>query len=156
AEVIHSPFSGIHASGHASQEELKFLLNLVRPKFFVPIHGEYRMLVTHKRLAMAVGIPEENIQLAENGDRLELTPDSLRVAERVPSGQVLVDGLGVGDVGQVVLRDRRGLSQDGMMLVVVTVARRTRPPVAGPEGVSRGIGRVPGWGELQEGGRLSV
>src|SRR5690606_30429134 len=99
AEVIHSPFSGIHASGHASQEELKFLLNLVRPKFFVPIHGEYRMLVTHKRLAMAVGIPEENIQLAENGDRLELTPDSLRVAERVPSGQVLVDGLGVGDVG---------------------------------------------------------
>ncbi|BAS28393.1 ribonuclease J [Limnochorda pilosa] len=156
AEVIHSPFSGIHASGHASQEELKLLLNLVRPRFFVPIHGEYRMLVAHKRLALAVGIPEGHVELAEIGDRLELTPDSLRKTERVPSGQVLVDGLGVGDVGHVVLRDRRLLSQDGILVVVVTVDKRTGQLVAGPEVVSRGFVYMRESEALMEDARLQV
>lgn len=139
ANVVYEPFEEIHASGHASQEELKLLLNLVRPRFFVPIHGEYRMLVKHARLARDVGIPADRILVVENGDVLELTGQRLTRRGSVPAGQVFVDGLSVGDVGSVVLRDRRQLAQDGILVVVVTVDARSGELLAGPELVSRGF-----------------
>lgn len=138
AEVIYGR-AGIHTSGHASQEEMKLMLNLVRPKFFVPIHGEYRMLVAHSRLAKDVGIPPENILIGENGSVYEFTPDTALVSGKVASGQVLVDGLGVGDVGNIVLRDRRQLSQDGILIVVVALEKETGLIMAGPDIVSRGF-----------------
>ncbi|MBO8167714.1 MAG: ribonuclease J [Thermoanaerobacteraceae bacterium] len=139
AEVIHEAVSGIHVSGHASQEELKLMLNLVRPKFFVPVHGEYRMLIKHAKLAAEVGIPKQNIFVAENGLILEFTKNRGRIAGRVPSGRVLVDGLGVGDVGNIVLRDRKQLSQDGILIVVVTLDKDKGTILAGPDIVSRGF-----------------
>ncbi|WP_324717631.1 ribonuclease J [Carboxydochorda subterranea] len=139
ANVIYEPFEGIHASGHACQEELKLLLNLVRPRFFVPVHGEYRMLVKHARLARDVGIAPDGIFIVENGDVLELTADRLARKGRVQAGQVFVDGLSVGDVGNVVLRDRRHLAQDGILVVVLTVDSRSGELLAGPELVSRGF-----------------
>ena len=140
AEVIYYAFSGIHVSGHASQEELKWMLNLCRPRYFVPIHGEYRMLWHHARLAREVGVPEDHIFLLDLGDVLEFTAEGqAAVTGRVSAGQVLVDGLGVGDVGTVVLRDRRQLSQDGILIAVVTIDKRTGAVVAGPDIVSRGF-----------------
>jgi len=139
ADVIHERVSGIHVSGHASQEELKMMINLVKPKFFVPVHGEYRMLVKHARLAREVGIPEENIFVAENGHVLEFTREKGAIAGRVTAGQILVDGLGVGDVGNIVLRDRKQLSQDGILIVVVTLSKDSGTVVAGPDIVSRGF-----------------
>ena len=139
ADVIYEPFSGVHVSGHASQEELKLVLNLCRPKYFIPIHGEHRMLVSHARLAEAVGIPEDNIFIAEIGDVIEVSRERIALVDKVPSGQVLVDGLGVGDVGNIVLRDRRQLSQDGILIVVVTIDKQTGEVVAGPDIVSRGF-----------------
>lgn len=139
ANVIYERFSGIHVSGHASQEELKMLLNLVRPRYFVPVHGEYRMLVKHASLAEAVGIPSDRIFIPEIGDVIEITPDKAAKTERVPGGQVFVDGLGVGDVGNIVLRDRRQLAQDGILIVVVGINRQNGELVAGPDIVSRGF-----------------
>ncbi len=139
AHVIYENVSGIHVSGHPSQEELKLMINLVKPKFFVPIHGEYRMLRKHAELAQAMGIPPGNIFVAENGQVLEFTRRSGRVAGRVTAGRVLVDGLGVGDVGNIVLRDRRQLSQDGILIVVVTISRDSGLVMAGPDIVSRGF-----------------
>ncbi|MHB1125534.1 MAG: ribonuclease J [Bacillota bacterium] len=139
ANVIHEAISGIHVSGHASQEELKMMLNLVRPKFFVPIHGEYRMQVKHAHLAQELGILPENIIVAENGQILEFSKRKGHVAGRVTAGRVLVDGLGVGDVGNIVLRDRKQLSQDGILIVVVTLNKDTGAVVAGPDIVSRGF-----------------
>ncbi|MCL6638460.1 MAG: ribonuclease J [Firmicutes bacterium] len=139
ARVIYESVSGIHVSGHPSQEELKLMLNLVRPKFFVPVHGEYRMLIKHAELAKEVGVLPENIFVAENGQVLEFSRRSGRVAGRVTAGKVLVDGLGVGDVGNIVLRDRKQLSQDGILIVVVTISRETGTVVAGPDIVSRGF-----------------
>lgn len=139
AHVIYESLSGIHVSGHPSQEELKLMLNLVRPKFFVPVHGEYRMLVKHADLAKDIGILPENIFVAENGQVLEFTRRSGRISGRVTAGKVLVDGLGVGDVGNIVLRDRKQLSQDGILIVVVTINRETGLVVAGPDIVSRGF-----------------
>ncbi|HEY8416620.1 MAG TPA: ribonuclease J [Limnochordales bacterium] len=140
AEVIYHPFSGIHVSGHASQEELKWMINLCRPRYFIPIHGEFRMLWHHARLAREVGIPEERVFMLDLGDVLEFSPDGqAAVTGRVAAGQVLVDGLGVGDVGNVVLRDRRQLSQDGILIAVVTIDKRTGAVVAGPDIVSRGF-----------------
>ncbi|MEW6045676.1 MAG: ribonuclease J [Bacillota bacterium] len=139
ANVIYEPFEGIHASGHASQEELKLLLSLVQPRFFVPVHGEYRMLVKHARLAREVGIPSDHIFIVENGDVLEVTRDRVTRRASVPAGQVFVDGLSVGDVGNVVLRDRRQLAQDGILVVVLTVDAHTGELLAGPELVSRGF-----------------
>jgi len=139
ANVIYDTLSGIHVSGHPSQEELKLMISLVKPKFFMPIHGEYRMLVKHARLAMDMGILEANIFVAENGQVLELTKRSGRFSGRVASGRVLVDGLGVGDVGNIVLRDRRQLSQDGILIVVVTISRVAGTIVSGPDIVSRGF-----------------
>jgi ribonuclease J len=139
AHVIYETFSGIHASGHPSQEELKLMINLIRPKFFVPVHGEYRMLIKHAELARDMGIPSDRIFVAENGQVLDFTRKSGRVAGRVTAGKVLVDGLGVGDVGNIVLRDRKQLSQDGILIVVVTINRESGLVVAGPDIVSRGF-----------------
>jgi ribonuclease J len=126
-------------SGHGSQEEQKLMLNLTRPKFFVPCHGEYRMLLQHKKLAEQCGFPTENILIGENGNVFEFTADSAMVAGKVTSGQVLVDGLGVGDVGNIVLRDRKQLSQDGILIVVVAMEKETGLIMGGPDIVSRGF-----------------
>jgi ribonuclease J len=139
AEVIYESVSGVHVSGHASQEELKLMLNLVKPKFFIPVHGEYRHLIKHAQLAQDVGVSPENIFVVENGQVLEFTRDRGSVAGRVTSGRVLVDGLGVGDVGNIVLRDRRQLSQDGLVIIVVTMNQENGEVVAGPDIISRGF-----------------
>ncbi len=156
AEVVYEAFSGVHVSGHASQEELKLMMNLTRPRFFVPIHGEYRHLVKHTQLAGDVGIPAENMAIIENGDVLQLTIDSMEIIDRVPAGMVLVDGLGVGDVGNAVLRDRRQLSQDGILIVVLVVDVQNGELVAGPDIVSRGFVYVKESEELLEGAREEV
>ena len=139
ANVIYGRNKGIHVSGHASREELKLMHNLVRPKFFIPVHGEYHHLVQHARLARELGMPKENIFISENGQILEFTRDKGQVAGKVTAGMVMVDGLGVGDVGNIVLRDRRQLSQDGILIVVVTMNKQTHRVVAGPDIVSRGF-----------------
>ncbi len=139
ARVIYEMGSEIHVSGHPNQEELKLMLNLVRPKFFVPVHGEYRMLIKHAELAKDVGILPENIIVAENGQVLEFSRRSGRMTGRVTAGRVLVDGLGVGDVGNIVLKDRKQLSQDGILIVVLTIDHATGEVVAGPDIVSRGF-----------------
>jgi len=139
AEVIYDRSAGVHVSGHASQEEQKLMINLTRPKFFVPIHGEYRMLLKHKQTAEACGVPPENILIGENGTIFEFTRNSAQIVGKVTSGQVLVDGLGVGDVGNIVLRDRRQLAQEGILVVVVAVDRETGIIVGGPDMVSRGF-----------------
>jgi len=139
AEVIYESISGIHVSGHASQEELKLMINLVRPKFFVPVHGEYRHLVKHANIAKQLGISSQNIFVAENGQVLDFTRRKGQKNGKVTAGRVLVDGLGVGDVGNIVLRDRKQLSQDGILIVVVTIDKVANQIVAGPDVVSRGF-----------------
>ncbi|MGB9839747.1 ribonuclease J [Thermovenabulum sp.] len=139
ADVIYEKISGVHVSGHASQEELKLMINLVRPKYFIPVHGEFRHLIHHANLAKEVGIPEENIFIAENGRIIEFTKDGARFSGKVTAGKVLVDGLGVGDVGNIVLRDRKQLAQDGIMIVVVTIDKESTEVVAGPDIISRGF-----------------
>ncbi|MCL5780427.1 MAG: ribonuclease J [Firmicutes bacterium] len=139
AKVIYEAVSGIHVSGHPSQEELKLMINLIRPKFFIPVHGEYRMLKKHAELARELGIPAENIFVGENGQVFEFTRKYGRMTGRVTSGRVLVDGLGVGDVGNIVLRDRKQLSQDGILIVVVTMDKENNQVLAGPDIVSRGF-----------------
>lgn len=156
AHVIYEAVSGIHVSGHPSQEELKLMINLVKPRFFVPVHGEYRMLIKHADLARSMGIPAENIFVAENGQVLEFTRRSGRIAGRVTAGRVLVDGLGVGDVGNIVLRDRRQLSQDGILIVVVTINRELGQVMAGPDIVSRGFVYVRESEQLMEEARQRV
>lgn len=138
ANVIYEDISGIHVSGHASQEELKLMLNLVKPKFFIPVHGEYRHLYHHAKLAKETGIPEENIYIAEVGDKIRFTKNEVKKVESIPSGQVLVDGLGVGDVGNIVLRDRRLLSEDGIIIVVVTIDKHGNI-LSGPDIITRGF-----------------
>ncbi len=139
AEVLYSSISNVHVSGHAAQEELKLMLSLVRPKFFMPMHGEYRQLILHAKLAHALGIPEDHIVVGEDGDVVEVTEDSIKLNGHVAAGNVFVDGLGVGDVGQIVLRDRQVLAQDGILVVVITVDKETGQPMAGPDIVSRGF-----------------
>lgn len=139
ADVVYEKSNGVHVSGHASREEIKLMHNLVRPKFFIPVHGEYRHLIKHAGLAQDLGMPKENIVIAENGCVIELTRNSIGIAGRIPAGKILVDGLGVGDVGNIVLRDRRQLSQDGIMIVVVTIDKETCQVVSGPDIVSRGF-----------------
>lgn len=139
ATVIYDPLLPVHVSGHASREELKLLINLVRPKFFIPIHGELRHLTEHSRLAQSLGIPAENIAVVENGTLIELTPDTLTVGERVPGGYVFVDGAGVGDVGPIVMRDREILGRDGFVAVQVLIDRDTGELVERPEFISRGF-----------------
>lgn len=139
AEVFHAQNAEVHVSGHASQEELKLLLRLVQPRYFVPIHGEYRHLSAHRRLALEVGIPENNAFLLENGQVLTIDGNGGRVDEPVKVGRVFVDGKGVGDVVDVVLRDRRHLSSDGLVLAVLALEQQTGTVIAGPDLVSRGF-----------------
>lgn len=138
-KVIYSSLAEVHVSGHACQEELKLMHALTKPKYFIPAHGEARMLIQHKRLAESMGMAPENIFLGENGMIFEFDKKGARVAGQVPAGNILVDGLGVGDVGSVVLKDRKHLSDDGMIAIVVSVDKRSREIVAGPEIVSRGF-----------------
>ncbi len=137
ADVYYGP--EVHVSGHGSQEELKLMINLMRPKFFIPVHGEFRMMRSHAKLAELVGIPSENIFLLDNGDTVEVSGGSARLGGRVHAGQVLIDGLGVGDVGNIVLRDRKLLSQDGILVVVVTLCKQTGAILSGPDILSRGF-----------------
>ena len=139
ANVIYGRNEGIHVSGHASQEELKLMHNLVRPKFFMPVHGEYHHLVKHAKLARDLGMPKENIFIGENGQILEITKEKGALTGKVTAGRVLVDGLGVGDVGNIVLRDRRQLSQDGILIIVLTMNKQTGEVLSGPDIVSRGF-----------------
>lgn len=139
ADVIYSALAEIHVSGHASQEELKLIHSLIRPRFFMPVHGEYRHLKQHETLANKLGMPLENIFLMEIGKVLELSANSAKINGSVPAGRVLVDGLGVGDVGNIVLRDRKHLSQDGLIVVVITIDKETGTIIAGPDIISRGF-----------------
>jgi len=139
AQVLYDKIAQVHVHGHASQEELKLLLNIVKPKFFMPVHGEYRHLTLHARLAELIGIPRENIFVLEDGDVLELNPESGKVTGKITSGNVYVDGLSVGDIGSVVLRDRRMLSKDGIVIVIIAVNGQTGKVVGRPDIVSRGF-----------------
>ena len=139
ANVIYNRIADVHVSGHACQEELKLMQALVRPKYFIPVHGEYRMLRRHAQLAVDMGMPEDNAIILEMGQALELSEDEASITGPIPTGSVMVDGLGVGDVGNVVLRDRKHLSQDGLIIVVVGVSKETGQLTSGPELISRGF-----------------
>jgi len=139
ATVIYEKVSEIHVSGHASKEELKLMLNMVRPKYFMPIHGEYRHLAYHAILADKVGIPQGNIFIMENGEILEISREEARRGGKVAAGRVFIDGKGMGDVEDMVLRDRRRLAHDGIVLILVTVEKLTGTIISGPEIISRGF-----------------
>ena len=153
ATVIYNRIADVHVSGHACQEELKLVHTLVKPKYFVPVHGEYRMLHRHAQLAMELGMPADNVIILELGQALELSDDEASITGPIPTGSVMVDGLGVGDVGNVVLRDRKHLSQDGLIIVVVGVSRETGKLTSGPELISRGFVYVRENEELISGAR---
>ncbi len=139
AEVIYESMYEVHVSGHACQEELKLIQALTKPKFFIPVHGEYKHLVKHGELAKSMGVPESNILIVKIGDVIETDGQTMRVVSQVPAGRVMVDGLGVGDVGSIVLRDRKHLAQDGLIIVVIGIERITNSVVAGPDIISRGF-----------------
>ena len=153
AEVI---FQDAHVSGHACQEELKLIYSLVKPKYAIPVHGEYRHLKANAGVARSLGIPKENIFLIQSGDVLELDDESCKVVDKVHTGAILVDGLGVGDVGNIVLRDRQHLAEDGIIIVVLTLERRTNRLLAGPDIVSRGFVYVRESEQLMEDARRAV
>jgi ribonuclease J len=139
AQVYYDKVAQVHVHGHGSQEELKLLLNLVRPKYFMPIHGEFRHLSFHARLAKSVGIPEENIFLMEDGNILELGTESARITGKVDAGDVYVDGMSVGDIGSLELRNRRLLSRDGIAVVILAMNKQTGKLIGLPDIVSRGF-----------------
>lgn len=156
ANVIHGKINNIHTSGHGGQEEQKLMLALMKPKFFMPIHGEYRMLKVHAGLAEEIGVPAENSFVLENGDVLALTSDSARVAGHFSAEDVYVDGNGIGDIGNVVLRDRQMLSQDGLVVVVATINLANKEITAGPDLLSRGFVYMRESGEMINEGRRRV
>lgn len=156
AQVIYKAIAEVHVSGHACQEELKLLHTLVKAKVFIPVHGEYRMLVHHAKLAESMGMDPENIVIPEPGQIIEISQNSVRIAGSVPTGGVMIDGLGIGDVGNVVLRDRKHLSQDGLIIIVIGVNRETGYISAGPELISRGFVYVRENEDLIEGARTVV
>jgi ribonuclease J len=139
ADVIHEQVKDIHVSGHAYQEELKILINMVQPRYFIPIHGEYRHLVKHRQLAMSLGMAQKDCHVIENGCVVSFGPDSVSTRERVETGRVFVDGKGVGDVGGLVLRDRRHLSEDGLVIASLVINKETHELLSGPDIFSRGF-----------------
>lgn len=139
ADVIYKALADVHVSGHACQEELKIMLSLTKPKYFVPVHGEYRHLMQHAHLAQKIGVSEENIHILKLGQVLEMDANSAKVTNSVPAGKVFVDGLGVGDVGNIVIRDRKHLSEDGLIVVVVCIDSQSQEIVSGPDVISRGF-----------------
>ena len=156
AEVVYNDIADIHVSGHASQEELKLMHRLVKPKFFMPAHGEYRMLKRHAELAEELGMPSQNIFVMQIGEVLELDKNSAKVSGHIPTGNILVDGLGVGDVGNIVLRDRKHLSEDGLMIVVVTISKEDGKVLAGPDIISRGFVYVRESEDLMDGAKAII
>ncbi|MFF2481232.1 ribonuclease J [Paenibacillus sp. NPDC058071] len=157
ANVIYGSGSqtGMHVSGHASQEELKLMIQLMSPKYFIPIHGEYRMQLHHKKLAVAMGVESENIFIVDNGEIVEIVNGDARKVGKVPAGNTYIDGLGIGDVGNIVLRDRKHLSQDGILVVVVTISKQDKTIKSGPDIISRGFVYVrESEGLLEEAGRI--
>jgi ribonuclease J len=153
ADVIYSDLCDVHVSGHGSQDDLKYMLSLVRPKFFIPMHGEYRHLVLHSRLAREVGIPADNIVVVESGQVIEVYPDAIKLGEEIGGGNVLVDGLSIGDIGAAVLRDRKHLARDGFLVAMVAIDRATGEVVADPEILTRGFVYVAESDELIEGAK---
>ena len=139
AEVVYSSLEAVHVSGHACQEEQKLIIALAKPKYFIPVHGEYRQLIAHSETAQSMGIDKDHIIMMANGRVLEINEDKAEFTSTVPCGRVLVDGLGVGDVGNIVLRDRQHLSQDGLIVIVLTMDSSTGEVVAGPDVISRGF-----------------
>nr|WP_321329358.1 ribonuclease J [uncultured Ilyobacter sp.] len=139
AEVVFRKIAGIHVSGHASKDEQKLMLNLIKPKNFMPVHGEYKMLKAHKQTAIETGVDENQILIAVNGSKIEVTKSYAKIAGKVSAGAILVDGLGVGDIGNIVLRDRQQLGQDGVVIVVLTISKETGMILAGPDIVTRGF-----------------
>ncbi|MGL5057728.1 MAG: ribonuclease J, partial [Fusobacteriaceae bacterium] len=137
--IVFRKIAGIHVSGHAAKEEQKLMINLTKPKHFMPIHGEYKMLKAHRDSAIETGIDKNNIIIALNGSKVEVTKSKVRIAGRVNSGVTLVDGLGIGDIGNSVIKDRQQLSQDGVVVIVFTLNKETRKVVAGPEITTRGF-----------------
>lgn len=156
ADVIYESLADVHVSGHACQEELKLIHSLVKPKYFIPAHGEYRHLRQHASLAESLGMSRDNIFVTDNGKVIELSKDSGRISGTVDSGNILVDGLGVGDVGNIVLRDRKHLSEDGLMVVVVTISKEDGKVIAGPDIISRGFVYVRESEDLIDGAKLVV
>ena len=156
AEVIYESMYDVHVSGHACQEEQKLMLTLTKPKYFLPVHGEYKQLKKHALTAASLGIPHNNILIAENGSNVILTQDEIKLGDPVTAGAVMVDGLGVGDVGNVVLRDRKHLSEDGLVIIVATVDSKTGKVLAGPDLVSRGFVYVRENESLMDGAQSTV
>ena len=156
ADVIYEALAEVHVSGHARQEELKLIHALTKPKFFIPVHGEYRHLYHHANLAISMGLPPENVMIPATGTVIELTPDEMRATETVPSGAVLIDGLGIGDVGEAVLRDRKHLAEDGLIIVVIGLDHETGALASGPDIVSRGFVYVKENEDIMDGARATV
>jgi ribonuclease J len=146
-------FQDVHVSGHACAEEIKLIYSLVRPKYAIPVHGEYKHLVAQAKIAESLGVPKDDIFILSSGDVLELSEDSARVAGKVHTGAIMVDGLGVGDVGNIVLRDRQHLAEDGIIIVVVTLESGSGQVLAGPDIVSRGFVYVRGAEDLMDSAR---
>ena len=139
AEVVYEKMYDVHVSGHACQEELKIMMSITKPKYFIPVHGEYRMLCKHAEIGKLMGVEPKNVLVAKNGEVIEITKRSMRATSNVPAGDVYIDGTGIGDVGSAVLRDRRHLAEDGIVMAIITLSSENGKPVADPEIITRGF-----------------